>query len=57
MIGLDRTSSRNLNKSGESLSSIWYNREWFQSFTFEYDVSCGFCINAPYQFEEIHLYS
>lgn len=42
---------------GASLSWFWSQRESFQYFTMEYEVSCGFFINTLYRIEEFSLYS
>ena len=55
-ITLDITSSIMLNRSGESRHLCFVPNlkgKNFQSFTTEYDVSCGFCVDAHYQIEEV----
>ena len=55
-ITLDITSNIMLNRSGESRHFCFVPNlkgKNFQSFTMEYDVSSGFCVDAHYQSEEV----
>ena len=55
-VTLDITSSTMLNRSVESRHLCFVPNlkgKNFQSFTMEYDVSCGFCVDAHYQIEEV----
>ena len=60
LITIARISSNMLNKSGESGHSCLFpdfRGKAFKSFTIEYDVNCGFVVQATYILESIYHFT